>query len=508
MKIKSLLFTVLFAAATSIAFSQEGLVFKYSFEGNVNDGSANGHNATAYQNGISDPAVEGFIDLTEITPTYVEGKVGQCMAFREAWIQTPANVFDPSTGDFTFAAWVYQETISDNGNATVIAQELGTGETGRRNWLYTFKNNDHAGKWTSYLAGGTKRIEQAITLNTWTHITMKYEAGVLSFYVDGVKNETTFEFSAEQCDGSFNIGRSQWALANKDKNSFNGLLDEVQLYSRALTDTEISSLANPGTTTTASATVAGGGDFISGDTKSFTVTVTDGEAPYVVSYSDGTNDLTANSDDATISIDVTPAGPSTTYTVTGVTANGVEVAIDGSAEVVFTETVVPTATVSGSGTYIAGENDTIFVEVTDGTAPYVVSYNDGTNDLTHNSDDASIEIIVTPTGDMTYTVTGITANGVDVTINGSAEVVLTEDNTTSFVDLDSEGLYVYPNPVNTEVYFSKNVKSVGIYNISGQLVRSKYGNLSSIHVGALEKGIYLLKLESEKGIVVRKILKQ
>ncbi len=91
-----------------------------------------------------------------------------------------------------------------------------------------------------------------------------------------------------------------------------------------------------------------------------------------------------------------------------------------------TGTVTASATIGGSTNYISGETVNITVSIANGTGPYVVTYNDGGDDQTFNSSDASFNIPVTPTGTITYTVTKVTDNGTDADINGTGQVTFTE----------------------------------------------------------------------------------
>ena len=58
----------------------------------------------------------------------------------------------------------------------------------------------------------------------------------------------------------------------------------------------------------------------------------------------------------------------------------------------------------------------------------------------------------------------------------------------------------YPNPVEDVVHFV-NADNVKIYNIAGVLVESSEGNISSVDLSHLTKGIYIVKM-GKNGVVM------
>ena len=68
-------------------------------------------------------------------------------------------------------------------------------------------------------------------------------------------------------------------------------------------------------------------------------------------------------------------------------------------------------------------------------------------------------------------------------------------------------LQLYPNPTSNLLFFSEAVAQVQVYDLLGKLVLSKIGNLNQINLSALDKGVYLIHLNSEKGTLIEKIIK-
>lgn len=76
-------------------------------------------------------------------------------------------------------------------------------------------------------------------------------------------------------------------------------------------------------------------------------------------------------------------------------------------------------------------------------------------------------------------------------------------------DVVEENTMVYPNPATDMVNIkAENVQSVEIINMQGQLVKMEVGEVSSISVKDLANGIYTLKLTTDNGVSMHKIIKK
>jgi len=83
-------------------------------------------------------------------------------------------------------------------------------------------------------------------------------------------------------------------------------------------------------------------------------------------------------------------------------------------------------------------------------------------------------------------------------------------NTTDINDQLSEYLpVIYPNPVTDRIHINNTgsmIKSVRLYNARGQLIREYYSN--DLTVEDLSQGMYILKIQTEKTVYLRKLVKQ
>jgi hypothetical protein len=79
--------------------------------------------------------------------------------------------------------------------------------------------------------------------------------------------------------------------------------------------------------------------------------------------------------------------------------------------------------------------------------------------------------------------------------------------TLSIGDKSVDGVLVFPNPVSQTLYISTNqtLESVSLYEILGKEVyASKHSN--HIDVSRYQQGIYLLKIETNRGFITKKII--
>ena len=141
---------------------------------------------------------------------------------------------------FTLEAWIYPtQFASSAGSGTVISKESNTG-----GYALDIGGN---GSGRIVIVGGNKAWidaiipDQSIILNQWSHIAGVYDGTNIYFYVNGVLKATTSNVGAIQPSTSqFWIGGSS-AFSGR---VFNGGIDEVSIWNRALSPTEI--IANKG----------------------------------------------------------------------------------------------------------------------------------------------------------------------------------------------------------------------------------------------------------------------
>ena len=88
--------------------------------------------------------------------------------------------------------------------------------------------------------------------------------------------------------------------------------------------------------------------------------------------------------------------------------------------------------------------------------------------------------------------------------------------TTTFATLSStiftkdDSISVYPNPANLIVNFNSNstIKSIELYDVQGRILETQVGNVANLDISNKTNGIYFVKITTDKGSKVEKIVKK
>jgi hypothetical protein len=106
-----------------------------------------------------------------------------------------------------------------------------------------------------------------------------------------------------------------------------------------------------------------------------------------------------------------------------------------------------------------------------------------------------------------YTVEAIDANN-EVIIVYNGEFVMSDISGEKEVPVQK--ISIFPNPTQTELFVKSDlpIKKVEIYSLAGSLLFSESHFNEKINVLALPKGVYLLKVHTNKGIAISKIVKE
>jgi hypothetical protein len=201
-----------------------GAIARWNGEGDAADATGNGH----------DGAVAGAL--------FIPGAVNLTFLFDGAGAQVrvpPAPAFDFAAGDFTVAFWVNAQSLAD-GHSGMIGKD--TGDSGWR-----FDVCESCGG----LGFATRDAKTGVTTNArvptasikrdaWHAIAGVRDRGVLYLYVDGVLRASAAE--ASPTDVSTAAELSLGALSPAAPAYFEGQLDEVRVYDRALSDGELGAL--------------------------------------------------------------------------------------------------------------------------------------------------------------------------------------------------------------------------------------------------------------------------
>src|SRR3990167_2150381 len=186
-------------------------------------------------------------------PVRAIGKIGQGLSFDGVndVIDAGTNI-TPKVNGISGSAWVNMLGVADIANDDRVVMALWTaGFTGNFNFVvgnYTPANDDHLlfvanpdDTWPAVQSTGT------INLNGWQHIAFTYDGANVRFYFNGTLDSSpAFSTSLLTTAGQrFVLGNVN--LTSTDDN-FQGYLDDVRVYNRALSGDEIKRLYRIGAT--------------------------------------------------------------------------------------------------------------------------------------------------------------------------------------------------------------------------------------------------------------------
>jgi hypothetical protein len=231
-----ILVAMLFSLPALAQNLQEGLVAYWEFEGNAEDSSGNGYN------GEENGDVE-----------YVPGKFGQALGlendFAYVVVENNVDIQLKSADTYTVAAYVRP---SDTNHGDILYHGLGCSTWS--SWFLGMQGGepDAALVPDSFVfavrtsnGSAYTGISTGASAGDWMHVAATYDGTALKLYVDG-NEEESLETGSLPYDsteklyigGDPGCGGRSW---------YTGLLDDVRIYNRALTEAEIDALVRGAT---------------------------------------------------------------------------------------------------------------------------------------------------------------------------------------------------------------------------------------------------------------------
>lgn len=213
--------TVLSPSVAAGGSGDASLVVWWKFNGDALDSSGNGNNAT----------VNGAVLATGAT-----GVTNTAYSFMSsASAQTIVAPFSSSTGPITYSAWVNPSALPAE-KSTIIESMSPYGN-------YMSLNTDSS--LVSYRYGITPAGYQSsgtgtINLNQWNFTTVTWNGANVILYVNGVLKNTV------GITGTGLVSTNLLVGAESTARQFVGSIDDVRVYNRALSNTEITALYTAG----------------------------------------------------------------------------------------------------------------------------------------------------------------------------------------------------------------------------------------------------------------------
>ena len=165
---------------------------------------------------------------TIVGATWVAGKFGPCLSFDGSDVVTTGVTFN--NPQFTYSFWAKSNVATGGPYYALFEGAARTRNIGIKEATYKWQ------VWENKLIG-----DNAIVAGTWYHVVYTHNGTTGKLYIDAIEEDSK-EYSLLS-GGAFGIGAYNPA---SPAYNFNGLIDDVMLYNRALSAREIADLyTNP-----------------------------------------------------------------------------------------------------------------------------------------------------------------------------------------------------------------------------------------------------------------------
>jgi hypothetical protein len=234
-------FSSLYGATLSKPANNLGLVGYWSFN------EATGTVATDFSGRGNKGTLTNISAPASATSGWGNGKLAGGLNFdgSDDYVEVASNSAFGITGDITITAWIKRNTNNDYGG--ILSKGNGTDR-----WDYEFYicgdgqcgGNNFIGFYNDVPSGNVQSTGQ-ITDTNWHHVVVTRSGSTVTFYIDGVSS------GGGTKTGSFNNNSDPIRIGTDGPGwnsvaEFNGSIDEVRLYNRSLSATEIKNLFNSG----------------------------------------------------------------------------------------------------------------------------------------------------------------------------------------------------------------------------------------------------------------------
>ncbi|MFC1782741.1 LamG-like jellyroll fold domain-containing protein [Planctomycetota bacterium] len=212
---------VLLAMAAQVSAAPFDLVAQWNFDdGTANDSSGNGYHGTMMGGAlvISDPVRGMVLSLSGDPNDYVDcGNAG---------------AFDLSGGPYSFMAW-FKVNKWDKDNYTPIITK------GSAYRITQYSSLDYLRHYT-YYHGSMLAYHDNVKDGQWHHAAAVYDGTNAYLYVDGLMDSSLTSTGAYTSSNNLRVGSID---SPYEYRSFNGLIDDVRVYSEALSQGDILQIA-------------------------------------------------------------------------------------------------------------------------------------------------------------------------------------------------------------------------------------------------------------------------
>ena len=204
---------------------QKGLVGWWKFNGNAKDSTPYGNNGT----------VTGATLTTDR-----KGQANKAYSFNgSSYIDAGNGTNLTITSAFSVEAWVKK---SDLLQETIISKSNGSSDT---NYVLDLRNSNNVAFFVYDTSGGAHGVipsTNAVSVDTWTHLVGTYDGTIFKVYINGVQDPTTTTWSGSIKTNNISTVFGGRGTPPSIGSYWNGPIDDVRIYKRALSATEVTAL--------------------------------------------------------------------------------------------------------------------------------------------------------------------------------------------------------------------------------------------------------------------------
>lgn len=444
--------------------NETGLLAYYNFEngsGSTVTDLVNGNNGLMLNMDASDWVTSGSTCGNQVLNQ--SSPVGTALDFDGTNDMINTNFIMPTTSTFSIETWVYPRSTnydrfisnwSSSINGTIILDSYNATDNGRG-----VRFNIYGASNALFNIGAAN----ALTLNAWNHVATTFNNGVMTIYVNGfeVVSGTAPFTSIPQIASSFVFGSDKVISTPA---YLNGKMDEVRFWNKALSQSEImADMNNCLTGTEANLLAYYNFEDASGTTVS---DITPSQINGTMQNMDAATDWVAGQFACTVTCDQ---------------------------EMTQTITIAP-VNVDNTTTLNANQ-----ISANQASATY--RWLDCNNSYAVISGETAQTFIPTVNGNY----------AVEITLNGCADTSACVNITSVGINnINTTTMSISPNPVKDYIFINgaDQLLKASIYTINGSLVQTLNTLNNKINVSNLSQGMYILVVQTDKGITQNKFVKE
>jgi len=167
------------------------------------------------------------------------GKYGNALSFNGSTSYVNLGTFDVTGQVLTISVWIKADSFASNVDPRILSKATGTTEADHYFMLGSTPSNGNKLRFRLKTNGVTKTLIASsgdLPVGQWVHAAATYDGSMMKLYKDGV------EVGSVAMSGSISSSNAVpvWIGRNPDgTNAFQGTIDELRIYSKALTPAEI-----------------------------------------------------------------------------------------------------------------------------------------------------------------------------------------------------------------------------------------------------------------------------